>query len=186
MLQVVIFHSIISVSITYRAAPSLEHELQNEMITDDSIVAVFLPGGGSRAFHRQEVSVNLDEIESDVFAPSATRRIGDSDWYIRVPYYRPDGIFAFELTDEGAMRQSEWPPVYSCLLCASSELAREYWKVAMLINPNRVPMPKATPWISVFVSESIGPLTGARVSQLDKILAQVAWAAMQRFAAQSV
>lgn len=155
-------------------------------MTDDCMEVVFLPGGTSRVFHRQEVGANLDKIESDVFAPSATRRIGTSDWYIRVPYYRPDGIFTFELIDDSTMRRSEAPPVYSCLLCTNAELARDYWKVAMLINPDRVPMPKATPWIAVFVSESIGPLTSDTALQLDECLLQVAWAAIQRFMEQGV
>ena len=153
---------------------------------NDRIEMVFLPRGTSRGLHKQEIDQNLDEIESDVFAPLVTRRIGNSDWFIRVLYHRPDGIFAFEMIDKETVRYSDAPPLYSCMFCANPKLAREYWKVAMLINPDRVPMPTATPWIVAFISEHIGPYTNVALSQLERSLSQVAWAVMQRFTVQGV
>ena len=148
----------------------------------DAISSVSLPGGVEHVlrlsdFHNSPFS----NFAHDVFAASSTRRIGDTEWHIRMPFCSADGVWQFDILYRGIPGDdNEGHPLCSCLLCANDELAHDFWKVAMLVNLSQVPMPRTTPWLATMHHEGFYNLDPKVVKECEAVTSLVVWAILRK------
>ncbi|MGO7182942.1 hypothetical protein ACCT14_13485 [Rhizobium brockwellii] len=147
----------------------------------DAIYSVSLPGGVERVLRLSDFqNSSFSNFADDVFAASSTRRIGNTDWHIRMPFCSAEGVWQFDILYRGIPDDDEGHPLCSCLLCANDELAHDFWKVAMLVNLSQVPMPRTTPWLATMHHEGFYNLEPKVVKECESVTALVVWAILYR------
>ena len=163
------------------ATPALGNVKRN-LNNVDAISSVSLPGGVEHVLRLSDFQNSpLSNFAQDVFAASSTRRIGNTDWHIRMPFCSAEGVWQFDIFYRGIPGDdNEGHPLCSCLLCANDELAHDFWKVAMLVNLSQVPMPRTTPWLATMHHEGVYNLEPKVVKECKSVMALVVWAILCR------